>query len=237
MALMQDRRSTVDVRGATYDEGLRAYMLRVYNYMASGVALTGIVAMLTASSESLMMAIFGTPLQWVIFGAVILYGFFVLPRIQTMSQTGAQLAFWGYASLLGVFLSSIAYMYTGESIARVFFISAALFGSMSLYGYTSKKDLSSWGSFFVMGMWGLLIAIVVNIFLQSTMMQLVISCVGVLMFTGMTAYDTQNIKRIYYGIGAGGAMLQKATIIGALQLYSDFIGIFIYLMHLLGDRR
>lgn len=218
------------------DEGLRSYMLRVYNYMASGLALTGIVAYVVATTPALTQAIFGTPLQWVVMLAPIGLVFFLSARLHKMQFSTAQAMFWIFAALMGASLASIFLVYTGTSIARVFFITAATFSAMSLYGYTTKKDLSAWGSFLFMGLIGVLIAMVINIFLQSTMMQFVISIIGVIVFTGLTAYDTQRIKEAYYEADDSETAGKKA-IMGALKLYLDFINLFIMLMHLLGDRR
>ena len=218
------------------DEGLRSYMLRVYNYMASGLALTGIIAYVVATTPALTQAIFGTPLQWVVMLAPIGLVFFLSARLHKMQFSTAQAMFWIFAALMGASLASIFLIYTGTSIARVFFITAATFSAMSLYGYTTKKDLSAWGSFLFMGLIGVLIAMVINIFLQSTMMQFVISVIGVIVFTGLTAYDTQRIKEAYYEADDSETAGKKA-IMGALKLYLDFINLFIMLMHLLGDRR
>jgi hypothetical protein len=224
------------VQTAAIDQGLRAYMLKVYNYMGSGLALTGIVALLVASSETLMQAIFGTPLQWVVMlaplGLVLLLGF----RLQKMSLSAVQATFWVFAALMGASLASIFVVYTGVSIARTFFICAATFGAMSLYGYTTKRDLTGMGSFLMMGLFGLIIAGLVNIFLQSTMMQLVISAVGVLVFVGLTAYDTQKVKEMYFEADDD-VVYGKKAIMAALTLYMDFINLFLMLLRFFGDRR
>lgn len=221
---------------AEIDAGLRSYMLRVYNYMASALLLTGIVALLVSQSAGLMSAITGTPLQWVVMlaplGLVMFLGF----RINQMSVTAAQATFWIYAGLVGLSISYIFLAYTGASIARVFFITAASFGGLSLYGYTTKRSLSGFGSFLVMGLVGLVIASVVNIFLKSPMMMFIISGVGVLIFAGLTAYDTQQIKEMYYE-SDGRDVAAKKSIMGALRLYLDFLNIFLMLLQLFGDRR
>lgn len=221
---------------APVDAGLRAYMLRVYNYMASGLALTGLVAAGVASSPAAIDVIFGTGLFWVVVLAPLGLVFFLSARIHTMKASTAQALFWIYAGVMGLSMASIFLQFTGTSVARVFFITAGTFAATSLYGYTTKKDLSGWGSFLFMGLIGLIIAMVVNIFLASTMLQFVISAVGVLVFTGLTAYDTQRIKEVY--LEADGAeTATKKAVMGALQLYLDFINLFIMLMNLLGDRR
>jgi FtsH-binding integral membrane protein len=221
----------------TYDAGLRSYMLRVYNYMAGGLALTGVVAMLTASSPAMLSAIYGTPLQWVVMLAPLGFVMFLSFRIQKMSMKAAQMTFWAFASVMGLSISYIFLVYTGASIARIFFISASVFGAMSLYGYTTKKDLTAMGSFLIMGLIGVIIASIVNIFLQSSGLQFAVSILSVLIFTGLTAYDTQKIKNMYYQLAGNGEALGKAALMGALSLYLDFINLFIQLLHLFGQRR
>ena len=218
------------------DQGLRAYMLKVYNYMASGLALTGIVAMMTASSESMLQAIYGTPLQWVVFLAPLAFVMIMSFGINRLSAPVLQVLFWSFAGVMGLSLASIFVVYTGTSIARVFFITAGTFAAMSLWGYTTKKDLSGFGSFLIMGLIGMFIAMIVNMFLQSSAMHFIISGVGVLIFTGLTAYDTQRIK-LMYAETDGSATMSKKAIMGALTLYLDFINLFIMLMQFLGDRR
>ncbi|VAW10949.1 Inner membrane protein YbhL [hydrothermal vent metagenome] len=231
---------------ATIDQGLRAYMLKVYNYMASGIAITGIVAYLAFTMAfvqtpvglqytELGATLYGSPLKWVIMLAPLGMVFFLSARIQKMSASGAQVAFWIFAGLMGLSLASIFAVYTGNSIARVFFITAAAFGGLSLYGYTTKKDLSGWGSFLIMGLIGIIIAMIVNIFLASSAMQFAISVIGVLVFAGLTAYDTQSIKEMYYA-GDGEATMGRKAIMGALRLYLDFINLFLMLLMLFGNR-
>jgi FtsH-binding integral membrane protein len=220
---------------ADIDQGLRSYMLSVYNYMASAMLLTGMVAYAASKSETLMQTLFGTPLVWVVMLAPLGLVFFLSARIHKMSATAAQTTFWIYAGLVGLSLATIFLAYTGASIARTFFITAAAFGSLSLYGYTTKKDLSGFGTFLFMGVIGLLIAMVVNIFLQSTMMQLVISAAGVLIFAGLTAYDTQQIKEMYYE-GDSALVAKRKSIIGALRLYLDFLNMFLFLLQFMGNR-
>jgi hypothetical protein len=222
-------------RAAAVDEGLRAYMLRVYNYMASGLLLTGIVAYLTAQSDTMLQLIYGTPLKWVVFLAPLGLVFFLSARIHKMSAGAAQATYWIYAGLVGLSLASIFIVYTGASITRVFLISASVFGAMSLYGYTTKRDLTGWGSFLFMGLIGIVIAMVVNIFLASAMIHFVISVLGVLIFTGLTAYDTQAIKSMYMEDDHADVASRKA-IMGALRLYLDFLNLFIMLLSLFGNR-
>jgi FtsH-binding integral membrane protein len=244
MAFDTGRRAWTQTQTVTYDVGLRQYMLKVYNLMASGLALTGIVAAFVANNEALQALFFQqtargvgmTGLGWLALIAPVVMVFALSMGISRMQASTAQALFWAYAALMGVSLAPIFLIYTGESVARVFFITAASFGSLSLYGYTTKKDLTGFGSFLIMGLFGLIIASVVNIFLASSAMQFVISVAGVLIFAGLTAYDTQKIKQTYWaGNGQEGAA--KSAIMGALTLYLDFINLFIMLMRLLGDRR
>ena len=221
---------------AEIDEGLRSYMLRVYNYMASGLALTGIVAYAVSSSPQAMHAIFGTPLFWLVVLAPLGLVFFLRARINAMQASTAQALFWVYAALMGVSLASIFVVYTGESIARVFFITAGSFAGLSLYGYTTKRDLSGFASFLMIGLIGVIIASVVNLFLHSSGLQFAISVIGVLVFAGLTAYDTQAIKEMYYA-GDDGSVATKKSVMGALRLYLDFLNLFLLLLQLFGNRR
>jgi len=221
---------------ADIDVGLRQYMLRVYNYMASGLALTGLVAAFVASQPALVNAIFGSPLKWVVMLAPLGLVFFLSFRISSMSAGAAQATFWAYAALNGVAFTTIFLAFTGTSIARVFFIAAATFAAMSLYGYTTKKDLSGWGTFLFAGLIGIVVAGLVNIFLASSALQFAISVIGVVVFVGLTAYDTQRIKEVYYE-GDGHEIAAKKSIMGALTLYLDFINIFIMMLQLFGDRK
>jgi FtsH-binding integral membrane protein len=220
------------------DVGLRDYMLRIYNYMASALALTGIVAYAAAMGgrDSFIGHIYNTPLMWLVilapFGLVMLLSF----GINRLSATAAQGIFWVYAGLMGLSLSTIFLVYTAYSIALTFFITAGTFAAMSLYGYTTRRDLTQLGSFLFMGLIGIVIASVVNIFLQNGMMQWIICVIGVLVFTGLTAYDTQSIKETYYE-GAGYEVASKTAIMGALRLYLDFVNLFMMLIQLLGVRR
>jgi uncharacterized protein len=218
------------------DEGLRSYLLQVYNYMGLGLAITGVVAFLVASTPALYQPIFGTPLKWVVMLAPLGFVFFLGAKIQTMSVSAAQLTFWAFAAVMGLSMASIFLVFTGESIARVFFITAAMFGAMSLYGYTTKRDLSGWGSFLFMGLIGIIIAMLVNIFLQSAAVHFAVSVIGVLVFTGLTAYDTQRIKEMYYEMDAADVATRKA-IMGALSLYLNFINMFVMLLQLFGATR
>ena len=234
---------------AEFDAGLRAHMLRVYNYMASGLALTGIfsivIAQLSAVTNdagqivaltNLGNTLFGSPLKWVVMLAPLGMVFFLSARLHRMSQSTAQITFWIYAAMMGISLATIFIAFTGASVARVFFITAGTFAGMSLWAYTTKKDLSGWGSFLFMGLIGIIIASIVNIFISSSALQFAVSVIGVLVFVGLTAYDTQNIKN-EYAEHLDEETAGKLAISGALRLYLDFINLFIMLMHLFGDRR
>ena len=238
MAFGTDRRymSHAPAGAADMDVGLRKYMLSIYNYMSLGLVLTGVVAMLVASSPQLVQVLFGTPLKWVVLFAPLGLVFYLSARIQSMSTSTAQTVFWAYAGLIGVMMSSYLLVYTGTSVARVFFITAASFAGLSLYGYTTKKDLSGMGSFMIMGLWGIMIAGIVNIFVQSSMLHFLMSAVGVLVFAGLTAYDTQKLKEMYWE-GDSSEIAAKKSIMGALTLYMDFINLFIFLLQFLGVRR
>ncbi|MEL6875373.1 MAG: Bax inhibitor-1/YccA family protein [Pseudomonadota bacterium] len=245
MANWPDPRTTI--RGAqmgttttqsdvAYDAGLRSYMLKVYNYMASGVLLTGIVAMLFASSGMAAEIMFGGgPLKWLIILSPLAIVFAMSFGQNKFSTTTLQAMFWGFATLMGLSMSTIFLVYTGTSIAQTFFATSAAFLGLSLYGYTTKKDLSGWGSFLIMGVIGLLVAMVINIFLQSSMMHLVISAIGVLVFAGLTAYDTQRIKSMYAYV-AGTDMVGKTVVLSALSLYLDFINMFQFLLSFMGSQ-
>jgi len=228
---------------AVVDAGLRAYMIRVYNYMASGVALTGVVAWLTYGAAvqdgkltSFGQTLFSGPVTIVLFLATLGIVFFMSFRIDRLSPSTAFMMFMGYAALLGLMLSSVFLVYTGASITRTFFISAASFGALSLYGYTTQRDLSPIGSFLIMGVIGLVLAMVVNIFLKSTGLDFVISAVGVLIFAGLTAWDTQRIKEMY-SVQDDGTVAGRKAVMGALTLYLDFINLFLFMLRFLGDRR
>ena len=223
-------------QAAAVDVGLRAYMLRVYNYMGVALALSGAVAFFVSTNPAMQQVIFGTPLMWVVFLAPLGLVFFLSARIQKMSATAAQTTFWIFAALMGLSLASIFIAYTPESITRVFFITAGAFAGLSLVGYTTKKDLSGMGTFLIMGVIGLIIAMVVNMFVASSMLQLGISVIGVLIFAGLTAYDTQQIKLMYYEADSE-EVAAKKSIMGALKLYLDFLNMFIFLMHILGVAR
>jgi FtsH-binding integral membrane protein len=244
------------------DAGLRAYMLRVYNYMVIGLAITGFaalgvyllsvtgdpaLAMKSASGTAIRVAgnqyltsigytLFVSPLKWVVILAPLGMVFFLGARMQSMSSTGAQVMFWVFSALIGVSLGSIFLVYTHTSIVRVFFITAASFGALSLYGYTTKRSLSGMASFLIMGLFGVIIASLVNLFLQSSMLQFIVSVVGVLVFAGLTAWDTQRLKEEYLHGAMEGEALEKSAIMGALSLYLNFINMFTLLLQLFGQR-
>jgi len=230
-----------------FDAGLRAYLLRVYNYMLVGLVLTGATAWLTANTAfgelfiqqrvvngqlAVGLTLLGMIALFAPIGLVLLLSF----RINKMSVSAAQTTFWIYAGLMGIGIAPVLLVYTGASVAEVFFITAATFGAMSLWGYTTQRDLSGFGSFLFMGLIGIIIASVVNMFIGSSMIQFMVSVAGVLIFTGLTAYDTQSIK-LSYSANMDGTAQGRGAIIGALRLYLDFINLFIMLLQLLGNRR
>jgi FtsH-binding integral membrane protein len=241
----------------TVDAGLRAHMLRVYNYMVGALALTGAVAYGVANTPALLNLMFhqvltqggyawsptilGYVVMFAPIGLVLLLSF----RIMQMSQAAAQATFWGYAALVGASLSTILLVYTGASVAMTFFVTAATFGVMSLFGYTTKRDLTGFGHFLFMGLIGVLLASLANFFLKSPAINFVVSIAGVLIFTGLTAWDTQAIKQMYYGqmngrfggYATANADLSKLAILGALRLYLDFLNIFLFLLRFTGSRR
>jgi FtsH-binding integral membrane protein len=217
------------------ESGLRGYLLRVYNYMAAALALTGLVAYYGAAS-GVYASVAGTPWFWLVLLAPLALVFLLSFRIERMSLGAAQLAFWAYAALVGLSLSGIFLVYTGESIARVFFVSAGTFIAMSLYGYTTRTDLLRFRSFFFMSVIGIVLAMLVNMFLKSSTLQLTVSVIGVFVFVGLTAYDTQRIRKIYIE-GEGAAAAGRKSILGALALYLDFLNLFLMLMRLMGTRR
>lgn len=245
--------SSVDAR-SDIDQGLRSYMLSVYNYMAIGLAITGIAAYtifsLAVTNDpaqavgqfgngvyltSIGAALWTGPLKWVLLLAPLGLVFFLSFRVHKMSVPAAQLTFWVYAALVGISLSSILAIYTGQSVVQTFFVTAAAFGSLSLFGYTTKRDLSGMGSFLIMGLFGIIIASIVNLFLASSALEFAVSVLGVLIFAGLTAYDTQKIKEMYLENDDATSQGRKA-IMGALSLYLDFINMFLFLLRFMGNR-
>lgn len=224
-------------RSHNYDSALRTYMVKVYNFMAMALGISGAVAFITANTPALMNVIFGTPLAWVVALAPLGFVIFFSVKLNSLSAQTAKNYLWIYSALMGLSLSSLLIMYTGASVARVFFITASVFGAMSLYGYTTKKDLTGFGSFLIMGLIGLLIASLVNIFLKSSAMEFALSILGTLIFIGLTAYDTQRIKQTYYHFAGNQELVNKMAVVGALSLYMDFINLFIHLLRFFGERR
>ncbi|NQV79096.1 MAG: Bax inhibitor-1/YccA family protein [Alphaproteobacteria bacterium] len=228
---------------AAVDAGLRAYMLRVYNYMTVGTAVTGITAWMVANTSlrGVFYQVQGgvegpSLLGWIAMISPLAFILAMSFGVNRMKASTIQALFWAVTVVFGISLSTILLTFTGTSVARVFFITAGLFGAMSLYGYTTKRDLTKLGSFLFMGLIGIVIASVVNMFIGSTMMQFIISVIGVLVFTGLTAYDTQKIKNTYDSVSHSGELMTKTAVMGALNLYLDFLNLFMMLMHLLGNR-
>ena len=234
---------------AVIDEGLRTYMLKVYNYMTTGLLLTGLIAFFFGKASivtnelgqivgvtQIGALLFGSPLKWVVMLAPLGFVFYLSARINKMSISSAQITFWIFSAIMGLSLASVFIEFTGTSIARVFFITSGTFAAMSLYGYTTKRDLTKLGGFLFMGLIGIIIASIVNIFIQSGPLQFAISIIGVLVFVGLTAYDTQSIKNMYYA-GDSENVGSKKALMGALRLYLDFINLFILLLQLFGQRR
>ncbi|PLT99053.1 Bax inhibitor-1/YccA family protein [Sinorhizobium medicae] len=220
---------------ALFDEGLRRHMLRVYNYMGLGLVLTGVVALIVGSTPALYVPIFSTPLKWVVMLAPLAFVMLFSFRIQSMSAAGAQGMFWAFCAVMGLSLASVFLVFTGTSIARTFFIAATMFGSTSLYGYTTKRDLTQFSSFLIMGLIGVVIASLVNLFLGSTALQFAISVIGIFVFIGLTAWDTQTIKQ-QYAENFDAESQQKLAVFGAFSLYLNFINIFQLLLQLTGQR-
>jgi FtsH-binding integral membrane protein len=221
---------------AQYREGLRVFMLRVYNYMAAALVFTGIISYGVSNSPEMLQAIYSTPLFYVVVFAPFGISLFLGVRLERMNVTTAQTLYWVFAALIGLSLSSIFIIYTAESIVRVFFITASMFAAASLYGYTTKQDLSAWGSFLFMGLIGIIIASIVNMFMQSSQLDWLISFIAVGVFSGLTAYDNQRLKVIYSEAWQRD-QTEKIAIIGALGLYLNFINLFIHLLRFFGDRR
>ncbi|MBB5751364.1 Bax inhibitor-1/YccA family protein [Prosthecomicrobium pneumaticum] len=231
---LQTGRGRID--RAAFDEGLRAHMLRVYNYMGLGLVLTGIVAYIVGTTPALYVPIFSTPLKWVVMLAPLAFVLVFSFRMERMSASSAQAMFWAFCAVMGLSLASIFLVFTGTSIARTFFIAATMFGAMSLYGYTTKRDLSQFGSFLIMGLIGVVIASLVNLFLQSSALQFAVSVIGILVFVGLTAWDTQSIKE-QYADHFDAESKQKLAVFGAFSLYLNFVNIFQLLLSLTGQRQ
>lgn len=227
--------------GHVIDQGLKNFMLKIYNYMAGGLLVTALSAYLIISNASIFRLFFNET-GYTGFGYLALFAPLIMVFafgwvVQRGTIQQVQAMFWGYSTLMGVSLAPIFLVYTGTSITRVFLITAATFGALSLYGYTTKKDISGWGSFLFMGVIGLIIASVVNMFLKSTGLDYALSYLTVFIFAGLVAYDTQTMKSLYYANGVGGDVETRGAIVGALSLYIDFINMFLALLRLFGDRR
>ena len=221
---------------AALDVGLRQHMLRVYNFMMLGLVVTGLVAYFVSTDHQLMMTLFATPLKWVVMLAPFAFILVLSFGIQRLSAGTAQLVFWGFCATMGLSMATIFVVFKGPSIAQVFFITSGMFAATSLWGYTTKRDLTGFGSFLFMGLIGLILASLAGMFFHSTQLQFVISVLGVFIFTGLTAYDSQSIKNMYY-VGDNGEMVGKKAIMGALRLYLDFINLFLFLLRFMGNRR
>lgn len=241
--------------GARVDEGLRSHMIGVYNYMALGVAFTGLVAYMisslaTTGDASLAVAqlqngkyltqlgytLYASPLKWVLMFAPLAFVLLLNFGVHRLSTSATHIAFWLFAAVMGISISSIFLIFTGQSITQIFFVSAAAFAGLSLWGYTTKKDISGWGSFLIMGVVGLIVAGIANIWLQSSALHFAGAALGVLIFAGLTAYHTQQIKDIYLQVRNDATLVAKSAILGALSLYIDFINLFMSLLQLLGNR-
>ncbi|WP_295042014.1 Bax inhibitor-1/YccA family protein [uncultured Paracoccus sp.] len=232
---------SIGTRQAAVDEGLRAYMNKVYGLMAVGMGVTAVAAYgistLAVNNPAVAQALYASPLKWVIMFAPLLVVFAFGAAINRLSVSAATMVFYGFAALMGLSISSIFLVYTGTSIVQTFLVTAIAFAGLSLWGYTTKKDLSGWGTFLIMGVIGLIVASIVNIFLQSSAMQFAISVLGVLIFAGLTAFDTQRIKNTYLQMaGSGSDFLGKSAIMGALSLYLNFLNLFMFLLQFMGNR-
>src|SRR3954453_15185924 len=221
--------------GALFDEGLRQHMLRVYNYMGLGLVVTGVVAFVVASTPALYVPIFSSPLKWVVMLAPLAFVLFFSFKMQTMSAASAQAMFWAFCAVMGLSLASVFLVFTSTSIARTFFIAATMFGATSLYGYTTRRDLTQFSSFLIMGLIGVVISSLVNLFLGSTALQFAISVIGIAVFIGLTAWDTQTIKE-QYAENFDAESRQKLAVFGAFSLYLNFVNIFQLLLNFTGER-
>ncbi len=233
-------RTGAGARVDTVDQGLRAFMLGIYNNMAMGLAITGLVAYGTyvwaMSNQAVAQALYASPLRWVIIFAPLAFVFGLSATVNRLQPATARLIFLAFAAVMGLSLSSIFLVYTHTSIARTFFVTAASFGALSLWGYTTKRDISAWGSFLFMGLIGIIIAMIVNLFLASSALDFAISALGVLIFAGLTAYDTQRLKNTYAHVAGNQIAAGRASVIGALQLYLDFLNLFLFLLRFMGSR-
>ena len=222
------------------DEGLRAFMLGIYNNMALGLAITAIAALATSymatTNPAVAQALYGSPLKWVVMFAPLAFVFGFSATVNKMQPATARLVFFAFSAVMGISISWIFLVYTSASIAQTFFVTSAAFAGLSLWGYTTKKDISAWGSFLIMGVIGLILAMIVNLFLQSSALQFAVSGLGVLIFAGLTAYDTQNLKNTYDFVAGDSTAAGRVSVIGALRLYLDFLNLFMFLLHFMGGR-
>ncbi|PWE33743.1 BAX inhibitor (BI)-1/YccA family protein [Maritimibacter sp. 55A14] len=232
------RQTGAGARTTQIDEGLRAHMNKVYGLMSVAMLITGGVAFVVGNNDALLAQIFGTPLKWLVMFAPLIVVFGFSAMINRLSVGAAQAVFWLFSALMGLSISYIFAVFTGISIAQTFLVTAIAFAGLSLWGYTTKKDISGWGSFLIMGVIGLIVAMIVNIFLQSEAVMFAVSALGVLIFAGLTAYDTQSIKNEYIQHAAHGdqVWLGKSAIMGALRLYLDFLNMFMFLLQFMGGR-
>ena len=232
--------TTTAQSAAEYDQGLRSYMLGIYNYMSLALAVTGLTAMATAyyasTSQAFLEMLYVSPLRYVVMFSPLVFVLVLSFGIQKLKTSTAQMLYWAFAAVMGISLSSIFFVYTGSSITQVFFVTAAAFASLSLYGYTTKRNLTGMGSFLMMGLFGIINAMVFNLFMQSSALQFAISVIGVLVFAGLTAYDTQRLKLQYDYVAGNATAMSRATIMGALSLYLNFINMFMMLLSLFGSR-
>jgi len=230
--------SSSKVNSKSFDAGLRSHMQKIYSLMSLALFVTAAIAFFASKSTELMQFIHFTAFRWVVMLAPLAFVFIFASKIQSMSATAAKNCLWGFSALMGLSLSYILLAYTGVSVVRVFLITACMFGATSFYGYITKRDLTNFGSFLIMGLIGIIIASIVNIFMQSSALHFAISILGVIIFTGLAAYDTQKAKNMYYQVASSdAATIQKAAIMCALSLYMDFINLFIMLLRLIGERR
>ncbi len=230
--------STAGISAEQLDEGLRAYMSKVYGLMSMAMVITGVVAFVVGNNDAMLAAIFGTPLKWVVMFAPLVVVFAFGAMVNRMSAGAAQLVFWAFSALMGLSISYIFAIFTGMSIAQTFFATAAAFAGLSLWGYTTKKDISGWGSFLIMGVIGLIVASVINIFIGSAAIQFAVSVLGILIFAGLTAYDTQRLKNDYVQMAYAGAhdWIAKSAIMGALSLYLNFLNMFMFMLQFMGSQ-
>jgi len=218
------------------DQGLRTFMLGIYRHMTIAIAITGAIAFFASQSQPLMQVIYGTPLRWVVMFGPLAFVFFLSARVYKMSPAGARAAFYAFAAMMGLSVATIFLRFDPMLITQVFFMTSAMFGGLSLWGYTTKKDISGWGSFLIMGVIGIIIASVVNIFVGSSAIFFAINLLGLGIFAGLTAYDTQRLKHSYYELGGNADMAARVSIMGALSLYINFLNMFMMLLNLLGGR-